>query len=79
MQKTVALSAYINVSTDVIDKGRSFVNKVNKVRPKTKPCGTPHLTCVFEVFLLLIYHRKLRSYTAQIAFISVQQTLVYGV
>ena len=33
MQKTVVSSAYINVSPDVIDKGRSFVNKVDKVGP----------------------------------------------
>ena len=68
MQKTVASSAYIKVSADVIDKGRSFVNKVNQVGPKTKPCGTPHLTCVFEVFLPFITvnyvrtRRKLRSF-----------------
>ena len=67
MQKTVASSAYINVPKDVIDKGRSFVNKVNKVGPKTKPCGTPHLTCVFEGFLPFttvnyVHTRKLRSF-----------------
>lgn len=31
----VVSSAYINVSPDVIDEGRSFVNNVNKVGPKT--------------------------------------------
>ena len=41
MQKTVVSSAYINVSPDVIDKGRSFVNNVNKVGPKTELYGTP--------------------------------------
>lgn len=39
-------SAYINVSLDVMDKGRSFVNNINKVGPKTEPCGTPHLATV---------------------------------
>ena len=39
MQETVVSSAYINVFPDVIDKGRSFVNNVNKVGPKTEPCG----------------------------------------
>ena len=54
MQKTVLSSAYMNVSPDVIDKGRSFVNNVNKVGPATEPCGTPQLTCVFEDFLPFI-------------------------
>ena len=56
MQKTVVPSAYINVSPDIIDKGRSFVNNVNKVGTKTEPCGTPHLICVFEDFLRFILH-----------------------
>ena len=54
MQKTLASSAYINASPDVIDKGRSFANNVNKEGPKTEPCGTPNLTCVFEDFLPFI-------------------------
>ena len=54
MQKTVVSSAHINVSPDVIDSGRSFVNKVDKVGPKTEPCGTPNLTCIFEDFLPFI-------------------------
>ena len=36
-------SVYINVSPDIIDDGKSFVNNVNKVGSETKPRGT-HLT-----------------------------------
>ena len=54
MKKTVVSSAYINVSPDIIDKGKSFVNNVNKVGPKTEPCGTPHMICVFEDFLRFV-------------------------
>ena len=35
-------------------------NQLNKIGPKTKPCGTPHLARVFEGFSA-IYHRKLSN------------------
>ena len=35
IQKTVVSSAYINVSPDLIDEGKSFVKSVNKVGPTT--------------------------------------------
>ena len=48
VQKTVVSSAYIKVSPDLIDEGKSFVKGVNKVGPNTEPCGTPQLTYIFE-------------------------------
>ena len=48
IQKTVVSSAYIKVSPDLIDEGKSFVKSVNKVGPNAAPCSTPHLTYIFE-------------------------------
>ena len=53
IQKTVVSSAYIKVSPDLIDEGKSFVKSVNKVGANTEPCGTPDLTYIFEVLFLL--------------------------
>jgi len=48
VQKTVVSSAYIKVSPDLMDDGKSFVKSVSKVGPNTEPCGTPHLTYIFD-------------------------------
>lgn len=53
MRKTLVSSAYIDVSLDVMDKGRSFVNNINKVGPKTEPCGTPHLATMWFYHVVL--------------------------
>jgi len=44
-------SAYIKVSPDLMDDGKSFVKSVNKVGPNTEPCGTPHLTYIIQGLL----------------------------
>ena len=54
IQKTVVSSAYIKVSPDLIDEGKSSVKRVNKVGPNTEPCGTPHLTYIFALAFVFL-------------------------
>jgi len=48
VQKAVVSPAYIKVSPDLINEGKSFVKSVNKVGPNTEPCDTPYLTYIFD-------------------------------